>query len=396
MSFSHVDQVVPIGEHPLASRLPRASARPAVVGDPEEFTALARPEGTPASIDDYLTQDRGQLGLHVVSFADATLVVLYYNHTSFDLMGWGALMTAWTHVLHGREHLVARPVGGDPGSDNFDPLREVGTAPTAPHVLGGRAMPLSGLLGFGVRNAVDMGFRAKECRIVSVPEVFIRRMREQALAELRAAAGPDDEEPFVSEADVIAAWWARLTVSQLVAADSNRTVSIQYAASARKALGLSTDITVDPYVSNCFSILYTLMPASEMIARPVSHLAAAIRRSIVEQGTREQVEAYFALQHRAPGRMMPLFGDAGMHMMTLSNWGKANLYGHDFGPAALSAEDRTRGQFPSYIQTTQLPFSFPEGFLFMGKDVAGNLWIYGFRVAGLWAKIEEALASMDA
>lgn len=115
-----------IGEHPLASQLPKASSRPAVVGDPEQFTPLARPFGTPTTLEDYLNQDRGQLGLHVVSFTDATLVVLYYNHTSFDLMGWGALMTAWTHELHGRGDQIVTPLGGDPdGEEDFDPFRNL-------------------------------------------------------------------------------------------------------------------------------------------------------------------------------------------------------------------------------------------------------------------------------
>ncbi|KAI0593534.1 hypothetical protein F4775DRAFT_586736 [Biscogniauxia sp. FL1348] len=395
VSFTHVDYVMPIGEHPLASKLPQASStRPAVVGDPGEFADLVQSEQTPTSIEDYLTQDRGQLGLHVVSFTDATLVVLYYNHTSFDLLGWGALMTAWTHVLHGRESLVAKPVGGDPGSDDFDSLRTLGTNPTAPHVLADRRMPLSSLVGYGVRNVVDMTIRAKENRIVCVPGAFVQKLRTEALAELQAAAGPG-EKPFVSEADVLAAWWARIAVTSLMSPDSKRTISIQYAASARKSIGLSADPAKDPYFSNMFTILYTLLPAHDMINKPISYVASEIRRSIVEQGTREQVEAYFALQRQSPGRMFPSFGDAGMHMMTLSNWGKANLYGHDFGPAALSKEEGAKGQFPSYIQTTQLPFSFPEGFCTIGKDAKGNWWLYGFRVAGLWAKIEKVLAEIE-
>ncbi|KAI5918155.1 hypothetical protein F4810DRAFT_603836 [Camillea tinctor] len=398
VSFSHVEHAMSISAHPLASKLPHPpsnSMRPAVVGDPGEFTSLVQSAQTPTSIEDYLTQDRGQLGLHVVSFTDATLVVLYYNHTSFDLLGWGALMTAWTHVLHGREDQVAAPAGGDPGDGGFDAWRDLGASPAQRHVLADRHMPLSSLVGYGVRNVVDMAVRAKENRIVCVPGAFVKKLRAQALAELEAAAGSGGEKPFVSEADVLAAWWARIAVTSLMSPESKRTISIQYAASARKALSLSTDPAKDPYLSNMFTILYTLLPAHEIINKPVSYLASEIRRSIVEQGTREQVEAYFALQRQSPGRMFPSFGDAGMHMMTLSNWGKANLYGHDFGPAALAEEERAKGQFPSYIQTTQLPFSFPEGFCTIGQDAKENWWLYGFRVSGLWAKIEKVLAEIE-
>lgn len=395
MTFSHVKHGMPISAHPLASQLPHASGgKPAVVGDPELFTSLVRPEGTPTSIDDWLTRDMGLLGLHVISFDDSTLVVLYYNHTSFDLMGWGALMTAWTHVLHGREDLVASPIGGDPGAADFDQFSGLGTNPTEPHIMADRHMNLAGLLGYGVRNIVDMTWRAKENRIVCIPGAFVDKLRAQSLAELQEAAGPG-ETPFLSEADVLAAWWARIVALSSQPPDSDRTISIQYASSVRKALGVSTDFSKDPYVSNLFSILYTLIPARDIINAPVSRTAKEIRRSIVEQGTREQVEAYFALQRQSFGKIFPFMGDSSMHLMTMSNWGKANLYGYDFSPAAVSAEDGAHAQYASYIQTTQLPFNFPEAFCIIGQDSQRNWWLYGFRIAGLWAKVEKALAEMD-
>src|SRR5690606_7337334 len=129
----------------------------------ETLTPLVRPPGSPASLDDFLYQDRGQIGLHVVTFADATLVVLYYTHTTMDLMGWSALMTAWTHMIHGRDELVATPVGLETGdSGGFDPLASLGTAPKERHVLADRQMGVASIAGWGLRNALDLGVRAKE------------------------------------------------------------------------------------------------------------------------------------------------------------------------------------------------------------------------------------------
>lgn len=225
-----------ISEHPLAAQLPQASNRPAVVGDPEKFTPLARAPGTPASIDDYLYEDRGQLGLHVVSFTDATLVVLYFTHTTLDLLGWGALLAAWTSEMHGRGDEVATPLGGDPGEDGFDALRGLGTRPTEPHVLAGSHMSTPSLVGFGLRNSLDLAVRSKECRIVCVPGRFVEGLRAEALGELRGRAASSSGQqgsdgcgarPFVSEGDVLAAWWTRLTVSQLVRPGSDRTITIQ-------------------------------------------------------------------------------------------------------------------------------------------------------------------------
>ncbi|KAI4600014.1 hypothetical protein KJ359_001115 [Pestalotiopsis sp. 9143b] len=395
VTFSHAQHGISIAEHPLASKLPRASEnKPTVAGDPELFTSLARPEGTPTSIDDWLTQDRGLLGLHVVSFTDATLVVLYYSHTSFDLMGWGAIMKAWTHVIHGREHLIAKPFGGDPGSADFDQFKDLGLKPTEPHILTDRKMKMGTMIGYGARNVLDLAVKAKENRVVCIPKSFLDKLRAQSIEELKAKAKPG-EVPFLSEGDVLAAWWARLIASTSLSPSSKRTISFQYAADARKALGLSTDPSRAPYLSNLFTMLYTFMPARDMIAAPVSHTAREIRRSIVEQGTRAQVESYCAMQRREPGKMLPLLGDAGMQTVTMSNWRKADFYGHDFSPAASADEDREKELYPSYIQTTYLPFKFPEGFTVTGQDSMGNYWLAGFRVAGLWAKIEKALDELE-
>lgn len=233
VTFSQERHDMPISSHSLASQLPKASNRPAVVGDPVQFTPLVRPPGTPSSIDDYLNQDRGQLGLHVITFNDATLISLYYNHTSFDLMGWGALMTAWTHELHGRVDEIQTPVGGDPGDgDSFDLMRNLGTRPTEPHILADRHMATSNLVGFGFRNALDLGFRAKECRIVCLPRAFVEKLHEQAISELKAEAAKNgasaqEQQPFLSHGDVLTAWWARLAVSQMLPAESQRTITIQ-------------------------------------------------------------------------------------------------------------------------------------------------------------------------
>lgn len=143
-------------------------------------------------------------------------------------------------------------------------------------------------------------------------------------------------------------------------------------------------------------MLYSLIPAKTLLSQPISWLASEIRRGLVEQRTRSQAEAYWALQRQSPGRVMPFFGNAGMHLITLSNWSIANFYGHDFSPARVHPESAGgKALYPSYIQALQLPFSFPEGTLIIGKDQSGNYWMYGFRVKGLWAKVEEALAEID-
>lgn len=188
------------------------------------------PPGSPQSLDDFLYQDRGQIGLHVITFTDATIVVLYYTHTTMDLMGWGALLNAWTAEMHGRGEEILTPLGGDPGDANFDLMNELGTKPTEPHMLAEHHMPMSSLMGYGLRNSLDLAVRPKECRIVCVPIKFLDKIRAEALEELKLEATKNGETgpaPFLSVGDVLSAWWARLTVSQMVSPDSERTITVQ-------------------------------------------------------------------------------------------------------------------------------------------------------------------------
>lgn len=246
-----------------------------MVGDPVKFTPLTKPPGTPSSLDDYLSQDRGQLGLHIVSFTDATLTCLYYLHTAFDLMGWGALMTAWTHELHGREEQIQTSLfGGDPeDSEDFDPMRRLGTNPTQPHVLAGRQMGLASVIGYVIRNVYDFLWRKKECRIVCIPGAFVDRLRAQALDELKAeavkAGRAQETQPFLSHGDVLTAWWARLLVSQLLPEDSERTVVIQVCTmfilrpNGNINLGAMRTAIHNPQVCNARLAIFSSVPTKE-------------------------------------------------------------------------------------------------------------------------------------
>ncbi|ORY70913.1 uncharacterized protein BCR38DRAFT_479447 [Pseudomassariella vexata] len=82
---------------------------------------------------------------------------------------------------------------------------------------------------------------------------------------------------------LLAAWWHRLTVSPLVLADSTRTI------------GKSTN-TKRPHTSNLFSLVYTLVPARYRLVRPFSGTAEKIRRAIIKERTKEQVETCYAYQ----------------------------------------------------------------------------------------------------
>ncbi|KAF4999875.1 hypothetical protein FDECE_11374 [Fusarium decemcellulare] len=372
IAFTHIHHDILSADHPSASRVPQPDehmTRPAIVGDPEELSELVYPPDRPNSLEDWLTSDRPTLGLHVTSFQNKTMVVLYWPHLAMDALGQKAVFEGWTMVLEGRDDEIAAPVGYD-----SDPFAEVGKHPTEPHKLAPIRMNTVSMVGYGLRNIVGLGLSAREIRMLCIPAVSWQKWYDDARKEL----GPDQ---FLTEGDIITAFWIRLSVSHL-SPKSNTTVTVNMAMSLRKVLEKETLPKGRPYISNALGFANVILPAKDILTKPLSWLAQQVRLAIAEQGTRGQVEAYLALQRESAGRLLVFFGDVGMHQQSLSNWQKANMFGLDFKAAAVTSRDG-KPLRPEYIQNNQSPV-FPEGFPIIGKDEKGNYWLSGYRRKGLW------------
>jgi hypothetical protein len=247
-----------------------------------------------------------------------------------------------------------------------------------------------GLAQYGISNILDF-VRSQENRMVCVPGPFVTKLREEALADIKRNP---EMGTFLSEGDVLCAWWTRLAISNL---SSKRTVVLNNAYSLRKPL--AEDLLPSnngPYVSNAIGFLNVLLPAHEIFDKPLSYVASAIRHTIQELGTRAQVEAFAAMWRESSGKLPPFFGNRGMHMITFSNWSKAGLFETDFSAAAVTPgkESGEKPGRPSYIQNNQFGLILPNGFPIIGKDNDGNYWLSGYMNKGHWEKIEEQLAKV--
>ncbi|KAK9783642.1 hypothetical protein SCAR479_00201 [Seiridium cardinale] len=384
ITFTHVAHNIAAEAHPHASHLPKPSKTPVVMGDPGEFEALYLDTESPTKLDDYLTIDRPVVGLYVSSFLDKTVVTLHWPHILFDALGSQGVVKNWTLILQGREAEVI-PLHGV----EKDPLAELGKHPREVHKLTDRRMGMPTLVGYVLKNIVDLGFRGKENRIACIPAAFIQKLRSDALQELTSDTSLEDGKGlFLSEGDVLVAWWSQLVVSHL-SKPKNTTIAIQNAFSQRSVL--TEELPPGSlYVSNCMGFINTLLPSQELLEQPLSRIALEVRRSIDQQRTREQVEAYCALQRKSKDRILPLFGDSSMHIVGFTNWTKAKLFDVDFSAARVNQQES--GPLPpSYIQSMQYPYNFNEGFIFQ-RDGGGNYWLTGYRVKGAWAAIERQLA----
>ncbi|KAF4820223.1 Acetyltransferase BOT5 [Colletotrichum siamense] len=387
VGFEHVDlSHLAAEDHPTASKIPRppSSGQPSIVGDPSHLSDLYLGPDIPRGLNDYLFTDRPQLGLRIVSFKNSTVIVLHWLHLSADAVSIGSLLNAWSLKLQGREDDVPKPLTGAYA------LEDLGKSPTRPHVLSHQHMSTVSLGKWLFWNFYNLVIRPKENRVVCIPAEYLRGLKEKAMAELEAQPSIDGKEKpkFVSEGDVILAWVARLSFSSL-SESSECTMALQQVYEWRRAL--KDLIPHDrPILSNCVGFVVTLIPAKDLLQKPLSYVASQIRRTLIEQGSREQIEAYTSLIRQDPiNKAPPLFGDTSMKLLMFTNWQRARLYETDFSAASVNKLDDPL--FPSYIQAVPGPYEFNDGLILFGKDSAGNYWFGGQRAQGQWGMMEREI-----
>ena len=338
------------------------------------------------------------LGLHIVTFSDATLVTLSWSHVHFDLMGCKALLDAWSLILQGRDDQVPSLHGID-----TDPLATLGTRSTEPYEHVDKQLSIGQSLIFGLRIMFDQKIRRPkgETRIVCVPAAHVESMHRAALAEITSAAHKGEKgvagPPFISKGDLLCAWWAR---SSRMAKKASRTIVIQIVFGLRWILAQEGMLPPSkPYVANATSSVPTFVSEKSVLNRPLGDLAAALRKSIAELGTREQIEARVALDRASQDKYgyVALFGDPWMDMVICTNWTKGKLYDVDFSEAVVSEGRHLAKQKagrPSFIQVHVFGaklYSSINGFSILGKDAEGNYWLQGLLSKEGWLKFEQRL-----
>lgn len=403
--YSHVAHDSGIAQHPTGRRLPRATTKPTIFSDPEDFAPLLRRWDAPRYLDDYLYTDAPQLSLHVVSFTDATIVSLSWPHTFLDAMGRRALLDAWVAVLEGRDEDV-KPLYGV----FEDPLESLGTNPQEPYVLAKRRLSPIKAWFFAVFYiwATMFWHRGEETRMIYLPAAHVKALHKEALDYLATQSDDDGEkpkeenkvQPFLSEGDVLSAWISRLAMSHL--RHANHVISIINAFGLRSVLAKDLLPPTHAYVGNAVACVCAFLPMSDLFNKPLGYIASAVRRSITEQGTRAQIEARAAIDLAASKKgKISVFGDPTMIPIMISNWTKGKFFETDFSAAVVARpgdgteEKRDSKEIgrPSYIQPNGLTNGVPirNSFPIVGKDAKGNYWLSGTLRVGLWDRVQELL-----
>lgn len=230
------------------------------------------------------------LGLRVVSFNDATLVTLSFSHLLFDGLGGKAVLDAWSLVLHGRDQEVP-----DLHGVYEDPLATLGAHSEVPYKYESRVMGLGQLVLFGVRAFLRRTFFKSDFKdyVICVPGPYVKRLKSNAMKSLAECINSSSETPFLSESDVLCAWWSRY-IASCVSEQPTETFVINTLLGLRPILTPELLHPENPYVSNAVMMMPTFVTAAQLLAKPLGEFALSIRQTISQLSTRAQIEARFS------------------------------------------------------------------------------------------------------
>lgn len=404
---------MPIGEHPLASRLPRVTATengegPSLHSGSTEFKELSIVPGWCTKQDDYLSRDDPVLGLRVIVFADATIVSLTVPHVVVGALGFQSIFLAWSAAL--RDGGAAIPPMLGARQDFLDSIggevegREVQS--TEPYILEPKEMKGLGMAKFALRLLWNVFWRPTiGSRSICLPREFVSRLREKCIQEAEAAS-KDGKPVFLSDGDVLTAWTTSFVVR---ARGGTRPAVAMNAVDLVSRVKSLRDAPDGVYVQNLAGGAFTDIGVDLAMNRPLGEVAHAIRASIQEQVTDAQIRAQLCrFKAIGLGQRDSLFGDPDAQLLIYSNWTKFDLFNAcDFGPAVVKSLETETSPSPKNSNagaTTTTPLGKPaymhcgsvedsrfqrDCFVITGKDLRGNYWMTVFLYPEDFAPFEE-------
>ncbi|RTE74949.1 hypothetical protein BHE90_010579 [Fusarium euwallaceae] len=216
VKYTHEAFGMSIHSHPLGKRMPKVTEKPSIQHGAQEFKEFAVTKGDPVNGSDLFKGDKPQMSLRIVSFSDATLVSLVWPHSAMDPVGFQAMLKNWSLVMAGRESEVL-PVLGAKDDMVYDIVEPPGwteeTEQEESHLAQKRISDFK-LVLFGLRFLWDLLWQgACQSKSIFLPKEAVAKLMRQTLEEITITTPLDDEGPFISEGDVLAAWTTRLIAS---------------------------------------------------------------------------------------------------------------------------------------------------------------------------------------
>ncbi|KAF7546857.1 hypothetical protein G7Z17_g8139 [Cylindrodendrum hubeiense] len=400
VSYSH--DALPdmsISEHPLASKLPKATDGPSIRTFDGHFRELAGPPGLAGNVEELISKDAPQMALHITSFSDATLVTISWPHTLMDAIGHQDLLRSWSLVVAGREEEVPPLLGAvndvllEAEQSNPDKAEEF---KMKERQLGGvgTSVFFSRYMWDNLRNG------AVETRLIYIPKKVFAKIRNQAQEEAVAAAQSIDEKPYVGEGDAMIAWISR---TMALAEKKSRPLTVASLYNARFRLSSLANQT-GVYIQNMVLFTFTFLPG-KMAKGPLGPTAMCHRRHLVEQATEEQSLSFLRIVRDLDGKgkgKATMFGEKDALPLIINNLTKVDLIKVvDFSGAVIrqGEKDESRsnpvgGMVNYHFQHFDELMTIRNFFAVMGKDYDDSYWITAALFPKSWDKFEEELKKL--
>lgn len=414
--YSHETLHVKISEHPLASRLPSPTPGGSIQTGSDYFEELAAPEDAPRCLADFLNRDVSQLGLHVISFTDATLVSVTFPHTMCDLLGLQAIVDNWVRVLSGKEDEVVPLLGV-----HDDPLAGVGKGPVhefeEPWALKDETLSGWGWVRFiftMIWDAIRLG--QSQQHMIYLPAASLQRLRESATADLARFSHDqtvDDRHPqdvFLTDNDILTAWMTRAAAHSLPANSTRSVTFLNFFEIRGRLPAVFQPPQKAVYIGNFIFACWAHLSARDAQEAPLGAIAGKYRGFLAAQTSEGQVRGLLRVfgERTAVGKRMGAMRPDSL-MITCSNWSKAKFFAAvDFSPAVL-AEGKTSDQpkhgpgRPVYYHGLNLKplgtgrskqVGAATGVNILGKDAGGNYWVMAMLPQKSWPFIQEELSTL--
>ncbi|KAJ5171036.1 uncharacterized protein N7500_003819 [Penicillium coprophilum] len=273
----------------------------------------------------------------------------------------------------------------------------------------GRLLSGFSLMMFGIRYMFEILWSLKlEEHPIRLPGRCVDRMREKVLQDLAIATLKGAEKPlvsggdtFVSEGDVVVAWWVRTMIKALKPAP-DRTIMVMNVFNVWSLFPEWFPHGAAGLIGNSFFYSYTLLVASKVLQDiNLKYVAFTNRKALMEHRTKEQVEAMTAIQRGNFMRAAPVVGDSKLLFMAATNHHKARYFETDWSAAVISPGVPLSGRphalgRPSYINDIEYCHGYPSRNIvrIIGKDAVGD-WHLLFKArAGAWPVIHQELMDL--
>ncbi|KAF5232435.1 hypothetical protein FANTH_12979 [Fusarium anthophilum] len=397
VSCSHQHYDISIEEHNAAKLLPKATSRPSTFPGASGPRDFGIPPGAPASLKDYTGRHTPMIGLHIITFLDATIVTVTWPHVLFDAVGFSHLIQAWSAVLAGHKERVPNIIGA-----KNDVLCDLGKITHAgPQYAASEARILSGIafILFVIRMLwIILTQPIVESRIICLPKSVVDKLHRRVLEDIKDNFVQDN--PWVSPSDAILAWLSRALVSS---SKTPHSISMTTPIDARSRLSQiqnSDGVYVQNMVLGSFVNI-----APDDLRGPLGKQALVSRRGLLEQLDESNLIGILQLFRKRwdDGKTRaPIFAAPGSQLLVTNNRLKVDLFTvADFGPAVMQAgkdiqrKNLTGRPVHHYASSLDPGIAMRNFVNIHTRDLEGNYWLSGFFTPRQWSMIEEGFEELQ-